>query len=648
MSHYISTFLYEPIARQARRFSSPALAGPSEHGPPYHGTNSGELVHSQRILETRDSPVISSEDESAIFPVLEPPVLLSPMVEDDALDEAPGSLGPWNGAGSDIEGHFTFNDQNIRDSAPSRPSDTVGPPPEDDAINRAANPVRDRNQSTNSRSDSLQEAVMALNGGTGRSRANTDQDSMISATSSSAGNIGDGILPEDDGMGVIRKEIIQIQSMDTTNSEKSRRMHELMTRRYSSYHSALPAHQARAHSPGSLQGPERSFTPSSGHSHSDVMHSSPLATSVSSIAEQEIECRVTADDLVPTYYVPPNTPLTMDSVDCSIDEDAHHHEQDRPLGCAHYKRNVKLQCSACNRWYTCRFCHDAVEDHSLNRRETKNMLCMLCGCAQPAAEECRDCGERGAWYYCGVCKLWDDDPQKNSYKCPICSRSMMNMEMQFRHLDRSIETQPMPEQFRDTKAWVYCNDCSAKTEVKYHWLGLKCAVCDSYNTAQISITSMPRVNPEEAASHVAGAQLPDAVNLILPDAVQAFARGRSRGTTTSLHRSATANPEMETGHTRPTFSRRTTQSASGRVSTPAAVSEGANTEDESADEEDDVDFWGGESPRDKALPMRAGNGMADTDESDEEDEDEDDTMDDDLDTDDDDEEDDHMELFGHR
>lgn len=50
------------------------------------------------------------------------------------------------------------------------------------------------------------------------------------------------------------------------------------------------------------------------------------------------------------------------------------------------------------------------------------------------------------------------------------------MEMQFRHLERAIECQPMPPQFEDTKAFVYCNDCSAKTTVKYHWLGLKCAV----------------------------------------------------------------------------------------------------------------------------------------------------------------------------
>jgi hypothetical protein len=32
----------------------------------------------------------------------------------------------------------------------------------------------------------------------------------------------------------------------------------------------------------------------------------------------------------------------------------------------------------------------------------------------------------------------------------------------------------MPAEFKDTKALVYCNDCGAKSVVKYHWLGLKC------------------------------------------------------------------------------------------------------------------------------------------------------------------------------
>jgi len=65
---------------------------------------------------------------------------------------------------------------------------------------------------------------------------------------------------------------------------------------------------------------------------------------------------------------------------------------------------------------------------------------------------------------------------KSSYKCPICSRSVVNMERQFWQLQRVIEAQPMPPEFQDTKAWVSCNDCSNKTVVKYHWLGLRCAV----------------------------------------------------------------------------------------------------------------------------------------------------------------------------
>lgn len=50
----------------------------------------------------------------------------------------------------------------------------------------------------------------------------------------------------------------------------------------------------------------------------------------------------------------------------------------------------------------------------------------------------------------------------------------MNMEARFRNLDRTIESQPMPIEFKDTRAMVYCNDCGAKSDVPYHWLGLKC------------------------------------------------------------------------------------------------------------------------------------------------------------------------------
>jgi CHY zinc finger len=37
------------------------------------------------------------------------------------------------------------------------------------------------------------------------------------------------------------------------------------------------------------------------------------------------------------------------------------------LGCRHYRRGAKLQCSTCDHWATCRYCHDEEEDHKLIR-----------------------------------------------------------------------------------------------------------------------------------------------------------------------------------------------------------------------------------------------------------------------------------------
>lgn len=80
-----------------------------------------------------------------------------------------------------------------------------------------------------------------------------------------------------------------------------------------------------------------------------------------------------------------------------------------------------------------------------------------------------------------------DQHMRVSYKCPICNKSLANMETQFRNLDVAILSQPMPPEFRDTRATVLCNDCSGKCVVPYHWLGLKCSICQSYNTVELQI-----------------------------------------------------------------------------------------------------------------------------------------------------------------
>lgn len=61
------------------------------------------------------------------------------------------------------------------------------------------------------------------------------------------------------------------------------------------------------------------------------------------------------------------------------------------------------------------------------------------------------------------------------------------METQFRNLELAIISQPMPPEFQDTKAKILCNDCSARSTVAYHWLGLKCSICRSYNTVELQM-----------------------------------------------------------------------------------------------------------------------------------------------------------------
>lgn len=276
-----------------------------------------------------------------------------------------------------------------------------------------------------------------------------------------------------------------------------------------------------------------------------------------------------------TYYKlhPPRSEqdLQVTNRDCSPT----FNEESGVLGCEHYRRRCKLECSTCGRWYTCRFCHDEVEMHKLIRPQTRHMLCMNCGTAQESNQNCTNCKLQMARYYCDHCKLWDDDPDKSiyhcqacgicrigkglgidffhcstcnmcmsielqgnhkciehstecdcpicgefmftstetvifmkcghsihqscfnehtksSYRCPTCARSILNMEAQFRILDTEIANQLLPEPYNNWRSIIICNDCSAKSDTPFHFLGLKCQNCKSYNTSQDEL-----IKPEE-------------------------------------------------------------------------------------------------------------------------------------------------------
>ncbi|KAF6165660.1 hypothetical protein GIB67_012557 [Kingdonia uniflora] len=92
------------------------------------------------------------------------------------------------------------------------------------------------------------------------------------------------------------------------------------------------------------------------------------------------------------------------------------------FGCEHYKRNCKLLAACCNKLFTCRFCHDKVSDHSMDRKATLEMMCMSCLKIQAVGPVCTTpaCNGRSmSKYYCNICKFFDDE--RTVYHCPFCN-----------------------------------------------------------------------------------------------------------------------------------------------------------------------------------------------------------------------------------
>lgn len=228
-----------------------------------------------------------------------------------------------------------------------------------------------------------------------------------------------GSLPADDGMSSLRRKIHEIRDMAASSEDKAKRLHSLMTE---SYAATLPQ-LARAQSPASFLSSDRPFTPSSPRSPGDHsgFHSPRSPASFAEPIDPANPYNLTEEDKVPTFRP---SRSRRPSIDYDIQTPGLDDEPEPvgpQLGCKHYKRNVKIQCYDCRRWYSCRHCHDEKETtHALERRKTENMFCMLCQTPQAAGELCNKCGYRTAWYYCNICKLWDDDNNKKIYHCADC------------------------------------------------------------------------------------------------------------------------------------------------------------------------------------------------------------------------------------
>ncbi|GJP43518.1 hypothetical protein CLOM_g2968 [Closterium sp. NIES-68] len=101
---------------------------------------------------------------------------------------------------------------------------------------------------------------------------------------------------------------------------------------------------------------------------------------------------------------------------------SYHDEEKGIFGCQHYRRNCKVRAVCCGKLVSCRFCHDKVADHAMDRHAVREMMCMKCLQVQPVGQHCATPSCNGysmAKHYCSICKLFDD--ARDIYHCPFCN-----------------------------------------------------------------------------------------------------------------------------------------------------------------------------------------------------------------------------------
>ncbi|KAK6148495.1 hypothetical protein DH2020_019407 [Rehmannia glutinosa] len=68
------------------------------------------------------------------------------------------------------------------------------------------------------------------------------------------------------------------------------------------------------------------------------------------------------------------------------------------------------------------------------------------------------------------------------YICPVCSKSLGDMQVYFGMLDALLAEEKIPEEYAGQTQVILCNDCEKRGTASFHWLYHKCPHCGSYNT----------------------------------------------------------------------------------------------------------------------------------------------------------------------
>ena len=73
----------------------------------------------------------------------------------------------------------------------------------------------------------------------------------------------------------------------------------------------------------------------------------------------------------------------------------------------------------------------------------------------------------------------------NKYKCPICQKSMCDMKEKWLSMDQIKANEFIPDEFRNKRLIILCNDCEKKSDISFSFDYKKCYYCSGYNTTEV-------------------------------------------------------------------------------------------------------------------------------------------------------------------
>jgi len=149
------------------------------------------------------------------------------------------------------------------------------------------------------------------------------------------------------------------------------------------------------------------------------------------------------------------------------------------------------ECKLCRKgnkdsFYHCNTCGGCQQISNISHKCFTNSFksdCSICG------EDMFNSHRTSKFLPCGHALHNDclEEYKKHKFNCPICKKSMFNLNEYWKELEQLYLSNPeanqIPEEYKDMKVDILCNDCCQKSlQIPINFNYLKCTHCSSFNT----------------------------------------------------------------------------------------------------------------------------------------------------------------------